>query len=282
MQPSKLAAIPVAVALACLLAGCAGKRSSREPEPPTLKSLAGRQIDVQADPVASVPEEKAIAAYRKFLEVAPNAPQRNEAMRRLGDLEMDTADNKLASGDGTANPDYKAAIARYQEYLKAFPNDPANDRVYYQIARAYEQGGELENALKTLDTLVAQYPKTPFLEEAQFRRGEMLFSLREYNKAEKAYATVLTGNRQGNFHERALYMHGWSLFKQSQVEDALKSFFGVLDLKVANRPGGAELRQPRRPDARRPRTGGRHLPGGQPVARQPERRRLHSELRHDR
>jgi TolA-binding protein len=241
MQPNKLAAIPVAVALACLLAGCAGKRSSREPEPPTLKSLAGRQIDVQADPVASVPEEKAIAAYRKFLEVAPNAPQRNEAMRRLGDLEMDTADNKLASGDGTANPDYKAAIARYQEYLKAFPNDPANDRVYYQIARAYEQGGELENALKTLDTLVAQYPKTPFLEEAQFRRGEMLFSLREYNKAEKAYATVLTGNRQGNFHERALYMHGWSLFKQSQVEDALKSFFGVLDLKVANRPGGAEL-----------------------------------------
>lgn len=237
MQPNKLAAIT----LACLLAGCAGKRSSREPEPPTLKSLAGRQIDVQADPVAAVPEEKAITAYRKFLEVAPNAPQRNEAMRRLGDLEMDTADNKLASGDGTGNLDYKAAIARYQDYLKAFPNDPGNDRVYYQIARAQEQSGELENALKTLDTLVAQYPKTPFLEEAQFRRGEMLFSLREYNKAEKAYATVLTGNAQGNFHERALYMQGWSLFKQSQVEEALKSFFGVLDLKVANRAGGAEL-----------------------------------------
>ena len=237
MQPNKLAAIT----LACLLAGCAGKRSSREPEPPTLKSLAGRQIDVQADPVAAVPEEKAITAYRKFLEVAPNAPQRNEAMRRLGDLEMDTADNKLASGDGTGNPDYKAAIARYQDYLKAFPNDPGNDRVYYQIARAQEQSGELENALKTLDTLVARYPKTPFLEEAQFRRGEMLFSLREYNKAEKAYATVLTGNPQGNFHERALYMQGWSLFKQSQVEEALKSFFGVLDLKVANRAGGADL-----------------------------------------
>ncbi len=241
MQSNKRAALPLAVALACVLAGCAGKRTSREPEPPTLKSLAGRQIDVQADPVASVPEEKAIAAYRKFLEVAPNAPQRNEAMRRLGDLEMDTADNKLASGDGNSNPDYKAAIARYQDYLKAYPNDPANDRVHYQIARAYEQGGELENALKTLDTLVAQYPKTQFLEEAQFRRGEMLFSLREYNKAEKAYANVLAGNRQGNFHERALYMHGWSLFKQGQLEEALKSFFGVLDLKVANRPGGAEI-----------------------------------------
>jgi TolA-binding protein len=241
MQRNKRALIPLAVVLACGLAGCAGKRTSREPEPPTLKSLAGREIEVKTEGVATVSEDKAIAAYRKFLEVAPNAPQRNEALRRLGDLEMDTADNKLASGDGTGTPDYKAAIARYQDYLKAYPNDPANDRVLYQIARAYEQGGELEQALKTLDALVAQYPHTAFLEEAQFRRGEMLFSLREYGKAEKAYATVLTGNRQGNFHDRALYMHGWALFKQSQIEDALKSFFAVLDLKVANRQGGVDL-----------------------------------------
>jgi TolA-binding protein len=240
MRPSKLAT-PVVVLLALSLAGCAGKRSSKEAEPPTLKSLTGRQIDVQTESVAAVPEEKAMAAYRKFLEVAPNAPQRSEALRRLGDLEMDTADNKLASGDGNSAPDYKAAIARYQDYLKAYPNDPANDRVYYQIARAYEQGGELESALKTLDTLVARYPKTGFIEEAQFRRGEMLFSLRDYPQAEKAYATVLAGDRQSNFHERALYMHGWSLFKQARVEDALASFFGVLDIKVANRSGGAEI-----------------------------------------
>jgi outer membrane protein assembly factor BamD (BamD/ComL family) len=152
---------------------------------------------------------------------------------------MDTADNKLA--ETGSNPDYKAAIARYQEFLKAFPNDPGNDRVHYQIARAYEQGGELENALKELDVLVAKYPKTAYLEEAQFRRGEILFSLRDYAGAEKAYATVLAGDRQGNFQERALYMRGWSFFKQAKLEEALNSFFGVLDRKVANRAGGLEL-----------------------------------------
>ncbi|MBC7993846.1 MAG: tetratricopeptide repeat protein [Rhizobacter sp.] len=228
--------------LLCGLCACAGKRASQQPEPPTLKSLAGRQIDVQADQgVAAGSEEKAIAAYRKFLEVAPNAPQRSEAMRRLGDLEMDTADNKLASGDGPANPDYKAAIARYEDYLKAFPNDPGNDRVYYQIARAHEQGGDLETALKTLDGLVAKYPQTPYLAEAQFRRGELLFTTQDYAKAEQAYAIVLKGDAKGAYHDRALYMHGWSLFKQAKVEEALGSFFGVLDAKVANRAGGAEL-----------------------------------------
>jgi tetratricopeptide (TPR) repeat protein len=239
MRPSNAAY----VLLACgLLSACASKRSNT-PEPPTLKSLAGRQIDVQADQgVAGVgSEEKAIAAYRKFLEVAPNAPQRSEAMRRLGDLEMDTADNKLATGEGSGTPDYKAAIARYQDYLKAFPNDPGNDRVHYQIARAYEQGGDLETALKTLDGLVAKYPKTAYLDEAQFRRGELLFTIRDYSKAEQAYATVLRGDAHGAYHDRALYMHGWALFKQGKVEEALQSFFGVLDVKVAGRAGGAEL-----------------------------------------
>jgi cellulose synthase operon protein C len=239
-RPNKLLGqLALAGMVVVSLAGCAGKRTSKAPEPPTLKSLSGRTVDVQPDTTVAVTEEKAIAAYKKFLEVAPNAPQRNEAMRRLGDLEMDTADNKLAESGN--NPDYKAAIARYQDYLKAFPNDPGNDRVHYQIARAYEQGGELENALKALDVLVAKYPNTAYLEEAQFRRGEILFSLRDYGGAEKAYATVLAGDRQSNYQERALYMHGWSLFKQSRLEEALGSFFGVLDRKVANRGGGLEL-----------------------------------------
>lgn len=232
--------VHAAVLLLCAgLAACAGKPT--QPEPPTLKSLAGRSVPVQVDAGLPATEAQAIAAYRKFLETAPKAPQRAEAMRRLGDLEMDAADNKLAGGEGSGAADYKAAIARYHDYLKAYPDDPANDRVHYQIARAYEQGGDLENALKTLDTLVARYPKTPYREEAQFRRGELLFTMRDYVKAEQAYATVLSGDKAGSFHDRALYMHGWALFKQSRVEEALHSFFAVLDLKVAHRSGGLEL-----------------------------------------
>ncbi|MGY4828491.1 tetratricopeptide repeat protein [Sphaerotilaceae bacterium SBD11-9] len=242
MRPNRAAPRAALLVLVLGLSACAGKRTSNQPEPPTIKSLAGREVEVRPDQgVALGDEAKAIAAYNKFLEVAPKAPQRSEAMRRLGDLEMDSADNKLASGEGSANPDYKAAIARYQAYLKAYPNDPGNDRVHYQIARAYEQGGDLESALKTLDNLVAQYPKTTHLAEAQFRRGELLFTMRDYVKAEQAYATVLKNDAQGGFKDRALYMHGWSLFKQGKVEEALQSFFAVLDIKVGNREGGADL-----------------------------------------
>ncbi|MFL6697755.1 MAG: tetratricopeptide repeat protein, partial [Vitreoscilla sp.] len=90
----------------------------------------------------------------------------------------------------------------------------------------------LEQALATLDSLVARYPQTRYRDEAQFRRGELLFTLRQYPKAEQAYAMVLTGDKLGPFRERALYMQGWSRFKQGNLEEALSSFFGVLDGKI--------------------------------------------------
>lgn len=211
--------------------GCSMMRPSAPPEPPTLKSLASRSIPLSQDKGIPANEESAIAAYRDFLKAAPQAPQRAEVMRRLGDLEMDSADAKAGqSPDGA--PDYRSAIARYQDYLKAYPRAPDNDRVLYQLARAYEQDGAIEDALKNLDALVREYPHTLYRDEAQFRRGEMLFSLGAYAQAEQAYATVLHGGT--TFHGRALYMQGWSLFKQGRLEEALHPFFGVLDLKFAN------------------------------------------------
>ncbi len=243
--PSKPRLLPLALAAMTLglLAGCGSKKLAKPDNEPTLKTLAGRELPVEADRGVEVTPEKSIAAYRKFLEVAPKAPQRAEAMRRIGDLEMDIADDRLAAGQAGPNgaADYRAAIARYQEYLKTYPNDPGNDRVLYQLARAQEQNGELEVSLKTLDRLVAAHPNTTFRAEAEFRRGELLFSTREYAKAEQAYATVLGGGDANPFRERALYMQGWSQFKQSRLEESLRSFFGVLDLKVAGRAGEGGL-----------------------------------------
>nr|WP_255719216.1 tetratricopeptide repeat protein [Pelomonas sp. P8] len=225
----------------CGLAACASKRAD-VPETPTLKTLAGRTVKVEPDRGVMATEEQTIAAYQKFLEVAPRAPQRAEALRRLGDLEMDSADNRAATSTaGTANagPDYATALVRYRNYLKAYPRDPGNDRVLYQMARAHEQAGELETAMATLDRLVAEYPKTSYRDEAQFRRGEMLFAMRDYARAEQAYGTLLGGSSP--FQERATYMQGWSRFKQAKLEEALQSFFGVLDLKAATLGRQGEL-----------------------------------------
>jgi len=241
---SRRVARPVAVALAAAfaLAGCSMFRSggSTPDNEPTLKTLANRKVAVDKEDVAAVDEKKAIEAYRKFLDIAPAAPQRSEVMRRLGDLEMDSADSDSNAGK-VAAPDYKAAIARYQDYLKNFPKDPNNDRVLYQMARAYEQSGDLETAQKTLDRMVREYPATRYASEAQFRRGELLFTAKNYEGAEKAFSIVLASPDASPYQDRSLYMLGWSQYKQGRLEDAVKSFLGVLDLKIAGRDGELAL-----------------------------------------
>ncbi|HWY72010.1 MAG TPA: tetratricopeptide repeat protein [Burkholderiaceae bacterium] len=225
----------IAWLLAAVLCACAGPKKSAE-EMPTLRTLAGRTVQVVPDQSVVGTQERTIAAYQEFLKSAPNDPQRPEAMRRIGDLQMDLADVR-AAGDksSTGAPDYKAAVQLYQEFLRHYPKDPGNDRVLYQMARAYEQGGELETALATLDRLVKEYPNTRYRDEGQFRRGEMLFAMRDYAKAETAYGTVLRGDTKSPYYERSLYMQGWSVYKEGRLDEALNSFFGVLDLKLAGR-----------------------------------------------
>ncbi len=235
------ARLGIALLLVGGLVACSSFRRTAADSAPTLKSLDKQQVAVEADQGVASSEDKAIAAYKEFLKAAPRNAQRQEAMRRLGDLEMDSADNRSASGQTSGAPDYRDAIARYQDFLKTYPDDPGADRVLYQLARAQELGGNLEVALKTLDRLVQQYPHTRYRDEAQFRRGELLFTTRDYVGADQAFTTVLRSDTPTPYHDRSLYMHGWSLYKQGRLEDALHSFFGVLDFKLTGREGDGGL-----------------------------------------
>ncbi len=231
----------LALLIAIGLVGCASKRGGSPDDQPTIASLAGRTVAVEKDAGIQVDTDKAISAYRAFVAAAPNAPQRPEVLRRLGDLEMDRVEARIADGRASGTKeDWRGAVQQHQNLLKQYPNQPGNDRVLYQLARAHELGGELEQALVVLDKLVAAHPGTTMRDEANFRRGELLFTARDYVRAEKAYDSVLAQAQRTPFHERSLYMKGWSQFKQGRLEDALGAFFGVLDLKFAGHTSNAE------------------------------------------
>ncbi len=227
------------LASACLLSACGILREPKQP--PTLKTLAYEQLAVDPGEVEGASEEQAIKAYRAFLQGAPQSAQSAEALRRLADLEMDLADKLSADAAATGAPDYRAAAKRYQEHLGTHPEAANRDQVLYQLARAQEQAGELEAALQTLTLLVQEHPQTTYADEAQFRRGELLFSATQYAQAEQAYAAVLSTDHASPYRERAMYMQGWSRFKLGRLDDALQAFFGVLDVKLARKFGFGNL-----------------------------------------
>lgn len=202
---------------------------------PTIGDLQSHPIRVHKDTRADqVNAGRAMDQYRRFLELQRSDPRlRAEALRRLGDLNLDSDDlDRMAQQVSSEDVQGEEAIKLYSTLLKAYPNYARNDQVLYQLARAYETTGQPQGALDALDRIVQRYPHSRDMPEIQFRRGELLFSAKRYGDAEAAYAQVLKAGRRSGYYEQSLYKHGWSLFKELKTQESLPSFEAVLDLKL--------------------------------------------------
>lgn len=214
---------------------------------PTLKSLEKRTVKIERDSTVKPDLAKAKESYEALLQATNDEKLRRRAMRRLADLELQERDEEpgvaVTAPDVAPEtpakpgeqPDYAKAITLYEGLLKSYPDRRDNDRVMYQLSRAYELVGELEKSLETLTDLVTRYPQTQYYEESQFRRGELLFGFREYPGAETAYRESLRSGKRSSFYERASYKLGWSVYKQERYLDSLPHFFALIDLKLANK-----------------------------------------------
>ena len=213
-------------------AAFAPAHADSQKKPQTIKDLDSQQIDVSPDPPKGVDNTKTMQSYKRFLDLnAGDAALREEAMRRLGDLNLESSESERIEHELATNEGLRAteAIHLYSALLKTYPKYERNDSVLYQLARAYELNAQPDKALETLDKLVASYPKSHYIDEAQFRRGEILFSNKSYAAAQSAYEAVIKFGSVSGFYNQSLYKHGWSLFKQGESERSLESFSGVLD-----------------------------------------------------
>jgi TolA-binding protein len=220
----------LAIALLAPFVGSSGHAADKKQ--PTIKDLDAQQVEVNTDPPKNVDANKTMDSYRRFLDLnAGDAALRAEALRRLGDLNLESSESERIERELITNEGLRAteAIHLYSALLKTYPKYERNDSVLYQLARAYELNAQPEKALASLDQLVANYPNSRYMDEAQFRRGELLFSDKAYPKAQTAYEAVIKIGSKSGFYNQSLYKHGWSLFKQGESERSLDSFARVLD-----------------------------------------------------
>jgi TolA-binding protein len=229
--------------LACAVIGVAlvaAPVDARVKKEDTIASLEERSVEVRPGKIILDSSELARKSYRDFLDLVSGDPElRAEALRRLGDLELEAseADQLAQNIDALDARGFDNAVGLYQKLLEAYPDYRRNDTVLYQLARAYEVGGRTDEALDVLNELVKKYPGTSLIDEVQFRRGEMLFLRKDYNGAEAAYQDVVKVGDTSRFFEQSLYKLGWSQFKLAWHEDSLAPFFELLDRKV----GGVEI-----------------------------------------
>lgn len=194
-------------------------------------------------PVTSIDNIEQI--YRTAIDVAKDAGVRHRILTRLGDLEMVRAEQRQLNATEQAQF-FTDAIDFYTELLvlnserQNEEGTPTNERLLYQLSKAYALDGRMEESNEVLGTLVEEFPASPFAAEADFRRAEKAFSDGNYELAEDLYASVMSAGDQTPFYINSVYMNGWSQFKRGRYRASLKPFTEVLDRTLLE---GVELEE---------------------------------------
>lgn len=225
-----------------LTAGCSVMGGSDNA--PTIGDLGHRAVDLQDVPFEAS-EQQAMSAYREFLSTPDETDARPHAMRRLADINLEAevvpqADFDSEQALSLYPQQVRDSINLYSKVLDNYPHREGNDAVMYQLARAYELGGEPDKSLAMLARLVRQYPDSSHWLEARFRRGEILFVQKKYRAAENAYQAVVEAGSDSAFYQHSLYKLGWSYFKQGLFTEALVAFTTLLDVKLDSNLAGSD------------------------------------------
>lgn len=195
------------------------------------------QSSVQVATIMTEAAEETVTTPTSKAQAPEQAPASKANVKRSTPIPAAVADAEPvpqevpASGEELSTAETERIITMYEERLHAYPYHPQNDQVLYQLSRAYDNAGRQEDELRVLQRMVNQYPNSPEIAEAQFRRGEILFVRKRYSEADGAYRAVLGRGPESGFYEQALYKRGWSLFKQSLYLEGIDYFLALIDRK---------------------------------------------------
>src|SRR4051812_4014104 len=90
----------IAAAVALALASAAFGADRKAKSTGTIKDLEQREVIVKPEPPSDVQPQQAIEQYRKFLDLKSDNPAlKAEAMRRLGDLQVEVDEQARGTGE---------------------------------------------------------------------------------------------------------------------------------------------------------------------------------------
>lgn len=247
------------VAFSCLLIACQSSPEQAEgkAQRATLADLAETQSvhDIDVINLTKAQREAQLTKlYQTILTLEPNKEVRAQITYRLVQIDSKSYDDfdtlavdnlaqesLINDQQNTSRSDsaqhgkerLAALVISYQTLLQDFPRREDNEHIQYQLAKALDLQGKLDESLQQIELLLTQYPQSQYAAELNFRRGDIYYNLQHYSKALSSYQAVLKSKNNQAYYVNSLYMSGWVLFKMNRLPDADSQFIAVLDYLVS-------------------------------------------------
>lgn len=114
--------------------------------------------------------KKALFAFEDLMAAYPDSPYVPRAKEFTSFLKRRLADREFYVGQFYfKDKNYKGALARFRDILRNYPETGLNDAVLFYIAESYSKLGENGLARDTYNTLITNYPESPYTRDAKDR-----------------------------------------------------------------------------------------------------------------
>ncbi|MBK0402876.1 tetratricopeptide repeat protein [Adhaeribacter sp. BT258] len=162
-------------------------------------------------------------AYINDNSVRDNNPNLMDATMRLGDTYY-------------VEKDYKQALNLYDKVLAS--NSPDKDYVYFQKGVVLGLMGRKEEAAKNLQSLVNNFPKSRYADDATYQKAVLDFENGNYAPAISGFTNLIDNRPQSSLIPNAIQKRGVAYVNLRKYDEAIADFKKVLDnypnSKVAN------------------------------------------------
>lgn len=139
-----------------------------------------------------------------------------------------------AAGQGTASScdepvaNYSEPQEIYKEILTQFPAYTRLDEVIYRLGDGLIEAGKGSEAVSYLQRLVANYPNSKFLPDANLALAEFFFKQEILGAARDKYLAVLEFKNNPNY-DFAMYKLAWVYFNQGEYQQSVDTFKKVVE-----------------------------------------------------
>ncbi len=148
-------------------------------------------------------------SIRDFTPSAEDGALFNDAVTRLADLEL--VDNN-----------YETSLKYYDLAIQNDADDA--DYITYQKALIYGVNGRPYDKLTTLETLIKDYPKSSYRDDAFFEIGESFVLLQKNNEAYKVFESITEIYPNSEYAPKSWMRRGLISYNQGDMEAALVAY----------------------------------------------------------
>ena len=124
---------------------------------------------------------------------------------------------------------YDSAIVNYEKVLSQFPSSQYVFDAVTGIQYSYVAKGNPEKAVSFLDEFVSKNPTLSYADQLMFKKGEIYYSLRQYDKAKTEYKSFTSAYPNSKLVADGYYWIGKSAQNLGQSEEAILNFEKVFN-----------------------------------------------------